>query len=178
MVAEKNIRLIDALELPEIRKAIDAQLQPVRQPVPDVAALKKEIEDLRGKLAVAVPKVRELAALLKKERNGQGVLWATWIALALDACIAGFSSGQMWPLVVGLICAGAVVFGVGFEGRGAMDFIDTVKEKALIGYTVASYIFFGIGLLTYLACCIVAGGPVGPVTYIGFLYHCAQWKVS
>jgi len=150
----------------------------VRQPVPDVSALKKEIEDLRGKLAVAVPKVRELAALLKKERNGQAVVWATWIALALDACIAGFSSGQVWPLVVGMICGGVVVFGVGFEGRGAMDFIDTVKEKALIGYTVASYIFFGIGLLTYLACCIVAGGPVGPVTYIGFLYHCAQWKVS
>jgi hypothetical protein len=33
MVAAKNIRLVDALELPEIREAIDRQLQPVRAAV-------------------------------------------------------------------------------------------------------------------------------------------------
>jgi hypothetical protein len=61
MAGEKGIRLVDAFELAEIRDAIDAQMQPVRLAVPDVAALETEIEDLRGKLAVAVPKVRELA---------------------------------------------------------------------------------------------------------------------
>jgi hypothetical protein len=33
MAAEKNIRIIDAWELPEIREAIDRQLQPVRAAV-------------------------------------------------------------------------------------------------------------------------------------------------
>jgi hypothetical protein len=69
MAAEKNIRLVDALELHEIAAAIDAQLQPVRMAIPDVAALQAENDDLRGKLAVAVPKVTELAEALEAERT-------------------------------------------------------------------------------------------------------------
>jgi hypothetical protein len=35
------LRLVDALELSEIRAALDAQMQPVRLPVPDVAAMQE-----------------------------------------------------------------------------------------------------------------------------------------
>ena len=69
MAMEQNLRVIDALELPEIRKAIDDQLQPSRLPVPDVAALQAENEELRGKLSLIIPKVQELADILTQERK-------------------------------------------------------------------------------------------------------------
>lgn len=68
MFAAKGLRIIDALELPEIRKAIDDQLQPVRSANTDAAA-KAEVEELRGKLAVVVPKVRELTEALTREKE-------------------------------------------------------------------------------------------------------------
>jgi hypothetical protein len=68
MTAAKGLRIADALELPEIRKAIDDQLQPVRAANMDGAA-KAEVEELRGKLAVVVPKVRELTEALTREKE-------------------------------------------------------------------------------------------------------------
>jgi hypothetical protein len=69
IVAERNLRIVDALELPEIRKALDNQMQPVRLPVPDVVALEAEIEDLRSKLASVVPEVTRLAEALAREMD-------------------------------------------------------------------------------------------------------------
>lgn len=74
MAVEKEIRLIDALELPEIRQAIDVQMQPLRQAVPDVAALQAENDELQRKIGIAVPKVTELAQNLEavaKERKSE-----------------------------------------------------------------------------------------------------------
>jgi hypothetical protein len=68
MAVAKGLRLVDALELPEIRKAIDDQLQPVRAANSDAAA-QAEVEELRGKLAVVVPKVRELSEALTREKE-------------------------------------------------------------------------------------------------------------
>jgi hypothetical protein len=68
MTAAKGLRIADALELPEIRKAIDDQLQPVRAANTDTAA-QAEVEALRGKLAVVVPKVRELTEALTREKE-------------------------------------------------------------------------------------------------------------
>ncbi len=53
------LRLVDALELPEIRQALDDQMQPVRV---HVAALQAENEDLRGKLAQVLPEITLLAS--------------------------------------------------------------------------------------------------------------------
>jgi hypothetical protein len=151
MLVDKNIRLVDALELPGIRKALDAQMQPVRQPVPDVAALRAENDDLRRKLAVAVPKVREFAAILKKERNGQAVLWGTLVVLNIDADIAGYLARAGWPMVVALICVVTAFYAVDVNWKGVMSYMETIKEKALLCYTWASYVFFGLGVLSYLA---------------------------
>lgn len=187
MMIAKGVRLVDALELPEIRRAIDAQLQPVRQPVPDVSALKKEIEDLRRKLAVAVPKVRELAEELAEERSisslclrvlfggaaALGTIFLVWEVFQKDWQSAAFGGGYV---VFSALCC-FIFKGDGFKGS-FMNGLETLREKALLCYTWASYIFFGLGVLTYLGCCIVAGGPVGPLAYIAFLYHCSQWKLS
>jgi hypothetical protein len=70
MVAAKGVRLADAYELPEIRAALDAQMQPVRQAMPDVAALQEELTarmaDVR-KLATDLAGCEEL--LLRRERE-------------------------------------------------------------------------------------------------------------
>jgi hypothetical protein len=68
MFAAKGLRIIDALELPEIRKAIDYQLHPVRAANADAVA-QAEVEELRGKLAMVVPKVRELSEALTREKE-------------------------------------------------------------------------------------------------------------
>lgn len=68
MASAAGLRIVDALELPEIRQAIDEQMQPVRHQG-DVSALQAENEDLRARLAVVVPKVTELAEELKRHKD-------------------------------------------------------------------------------------------------------------
>jgi hypothetical protein len=67
MVADRSLRVIDALELPEIKQALDDQLQPVRLPVPALATLQAENDELRNKLAEVVPEVTRLAEALTRE---------------------------------------------------------------------------------------------------------------
>jgi hypothetical protein len=49
--------------------------------------------------------------------------------------------------------------------------VKPIYDKAARGFLLGN-------LLLYAACCIVANGPVGPVNYVAFLYHCCQWKVT
>jgi len=103
MVDEKNLRIIDALELPEIRQALDDQMQPVRQAVPDVAAMQAELEDLRGKLAFVVPKLREVTDALAKERKefvdiaslALGIAGISTVVLAKFGGLAGAACGVL-----------------------------------------------------------------------------------
>jgi hypothetical protein len=53
-----------------------------------------------------------------------------------------------------------------------------VKENLWRGYVKAAQWFLFTNVLLFFAACIVAGEPVGPVAYIGFLYHCCQWRVK
>jgi len=64
-----DVRLVDALELLEIRVALDDQMQPARQSPADNAALMTENEDLRNKLAAVVPEVTRLADALTLEQE-------------------------------------------------------------------------------------------------------------
>lgn len=48
-------------------------------------------------------------------------------------------------------------------------------EKAALWYTRASRIFMLCNILLYVACCMIAGGPVSPVGFIAWLNHCCQW---
>jgi hypothetical protein len=181
MVAEKKLRMIDALELPEIRQALDDQMQPLRQAVPDVAALRVEAEALRAKLAVVVPKLREVAEALKEEKETTVVHFVlSYGIVALGPAIALFL-GNGWLIGVNAVCCLVLTGMCFFDGkleRRVMDSWQTIKDRALVYYSRASQIVFGLNALLYIGCCVVAGGPVGPVAYIGFLYHCCQWKVS
>jgi hypothetical protein len=180
MAEKKHFRVIDAFELPEIRQALDRQMQPARHVMPDMASLQTEIADLRGKLAVAVPKLRELAEAMGTIQRKAGVLAGTLIVMLSGVCgLAGYA-GAWWCAVAGIVmCSGAMAIAVGGDSveRRLMD-LETIKEKAWVYYAWAVNICFALNALTYIACCIVAGGPVGPVSYIGWLYHCCQWGAS
>jgi hypothetical protein len=120
MVAGKTLddgtalRLVDAFELPEIRQALDDQIElPARAPVEDVAALKTENEDLRSKLAAVVPEVTVLAEALAREtelrirlqgrQNGSfaGPLLSGALALSLAVecvlAVIGLIGGRVTP---------------------------------------------------------------------------------
>lgn len=56
-----------------------------------------------------------------------------------------------------------------------MNYAQIIREKAVLWYGRASQIVFGLNLLAWLASCVVAGGPVGPIHYIAWLDHCCQW---
>ena len=182
MADEKNIRLVDAFELPEIRLALDAQMQPVRQAGTDTLALQKEVEELKRKLAVAVPKVRELAEELAKAQDWGDVFFAIYflVSIVLGSFGLGLCLFQHdWK--DGSLCAGGAIFSALFIWKGSfferivMNHWENVKDKILLVYEWASRICFGLNALTYIVCCVVAGGPVGPVAYIAWLYHCCQW---
>lgn len=122
MAAKKNVRVVDAFELPEIRAALDAQMKPERMEMPDVAALQAENDDLRGKLALAVPKVTELAEALEvltREREedarstAQSWAWSSGISTVACAASAVFGIAQHNWLLIVLGCAG-LIFGVWF----------------------------------------------------------------
>ena len=96
MLVEKKIRLVDALEMPEIRKALDDQMQPVRSPIPDVAALQAENEDLSKKLAFVVPKFREITEALAAKRHRDDFLWS---AFALGVGVLSFVSAVVAVII-------------------------------------------------------------------------------
>jgi hypothetical protein len=96
MALAKGLRIVDALELPEIRKAIDAQLQPVRGANTEAAA-RAEVEELRGKLAVVVPKVRELTEALTREKELTAKLRGQSLPAQSGAASNGTGSGVTSP---------------------------------------------------------------------------------
>jgi hypothetical protein len=53
--------------------------------------------------------------------------------------------------------------------------IDQGKQDAFVWYSVASRWFTMGNILLYVASCIIAGGMVGPVRYVEFLYHCCHF---
>lgn len=56
--------------------------------------------------------------------------------------------------------------------------IEQGKEDAFVWYSVASRWFMMGNILLYVASCLVAGGMVGPVRYIEFIYHCCHFEQS
>jgi hypothetical protein len=121
MLVEKGLRLVDALELPEIRQALDDQMQPARQAVADTAALQAELDalhvefdgyicasqaeldDLRGKLAFAMPKLAEVTERLTNERQ-EFVTSAMWsvgifmVSVGADALWGIWAMAATWLL--------------------------------------------------------------------------------
>jgi hypothetical protein len=56
--------------------------------------------------------------------------------------------------------------------------IEKLKEAVGPAFDKVARVCLAGNVLLYVACCVVANGPVGPVSYVAFLYHCCQWKVT
>lgn len=113
MVAGKGVRLVDAFELPEIRQALDDQMQPARQPLADVAVLKEQLLNLEDQLSDALnnnhiltdalTREQELTAQLQGRQSGSftGPILSGVLALALAAecvlAVAGLFGGRSTP---------------------------------------------------------------------------------
>jgi hypothetical protein len=70
MVRSAGIRFVDAVELPDVREALDRALQPVRatsHDSPPLLAAQEEAKELRDRLGVVVPKLREVTEALTRE---------------------------------------------------------------------------------------------------------------
>ena len=55
---------------------------------------------------------------------------------------------------------------------------ESIKEnlKEIYGKAARFMVFYT--LLLYLWSCVISGQPVGPVRFVGFLYHCSLWRVK
>lgn len=55
------------------------------------------------------------------------------------------------------------------------EHFENAKAKGLHWYEKAARYFLLANLVLYAAGCVIAGGVVGPVRYIEFLYHCSHF---
>lgn len=77
MLAARNLRIVDVFELPEIRQALDDQMQPVRSEGPELQSTMEQAAALREELTARTRDVRVLveeladckALLLRRQRE-------------------------------------------------------------------------------------------------------------
>lgn len=69
IAAESNQRIVDLLEMPDVRKAIDEQMQPRRQQSPVLAEAVRESDALRAELTARTRDMRKLAEMLTRARR-------------------------------------------------------------------------------------------------------------
>ncbi|HTT83343.1 MAG TPA: hypothetical protein VMF67_07665 [Rhizomicrobium sp.] len=69
MAADAGMRLVDVMELPEVKRAIDDQLHPAREESPELRDALREAAALREELTERTRDVRELADLLRRREE-------------------------------------------------------------------------------------------------------------
>lgn len=119
MVIGKNIRLVDALELTEIRKALDDQMSPDRKEGPALQQALEQAAALREELTARTRDVRTLAGDLKgckellqrRERENDALRRRTASAPSSPAprCVCGGVApvmGDSWVFQVLFLLAG------------------------------------------------------------------------
>jgi hypothetical protein len=74
MAVEANTRIVDLLELPHVKQAIDDQLQPVRNDSPDIEEATEYITELRDELTERTRDVGDLAERLRLEKETTAAL--------------------------------------------------------------------------------------------------------
>ena len=69
MAAESKIRIVDLLEMPEVRRAVDEQMQPKRAQCQELQTALENGAALRQELTERTRDVRKLAGLLKRQET-------------------------------------------------------------------------------------------------------------
>jgi hypothetical protein len=113
MAAERNLRIVDLLELPDVRKALDVQMQPVRQQGTELHAALEQVAALREELTERTRDVRKLVERLTKLRGRQGGV-ATKSASISD--VSHSFGAQSWAFEIALVVLALVLlFGAAFN---------------------------------------------------------------
>lgn len=106
MAADANMRIVDVLELPEVRQALDDQMQPVRGETKEMQKALEQLASLREELTTRSRDVRRMAELLAKKQSGQVVQTAP----AREPGDAAHSFGaQSWVFEVGAVVLALVL---------------------------------------------------------------------
>jgi ATP-dependent helicase YprA (DUF1998 family) len=106
MAADANMRIVDVLEMPEVRQALDDQMQPVRGESKEMQKALEQLASLREELTARTRDVRRMAELLAKKQRGQTVPAAP----AFESGIAVHSFGaQSWVFEVGAVLLALVL---------------------------------------------------------------------
>ena len=71
MAADAGLRIVDVLEIPGVRQALDDQMQPVRQDSRELHEAMEQAAMLRQELTERTRDVRRLAELLATKQGGQ-----------------------------------------------------------------------------------------------------------
>ena len=74
MASEKNLRIVDVLEMADVRKAIDDQMQPVREDRRELESAMEQTAMLREELTQRTRDVRRLAEMLTQARRATEAL--------------------------------------------------------------------------------------------------------
>ena len=115
MAKQANTRIVDLLELPYVRQAIDDQLQPVRSGNTDLQQARKRAEELREELTERTRDVRKLAELLRQQKETTEAMRRDF-ALAQSQAAGGrvhaASSSPPPGVSSWRVVAGAVLFAV------------------------------------------------------------------
>jgi hypothetical protein len=114
MAAAKSIRLVDALELPEIRRAIDDQMQPDRKENPEFQTALEQATKLREELTARSHDVRILAGdlvsckelLQRREREYDALRRRLASAAAYSPAVSCGSGRGAWVMKISFLILG------------------------------------------------------------------------
>jgi len=139
MAAEANMRVVDVLELPDVKRAVDDQLRPARKESPQLQDAVDRAEALREELMERTRDVRQLAELLRQQEETTEALRGELAAARsrpVRAVPARPSLGaQSWVFEAGTIFLAlallvAAFCGGGFQGRSNGDELGNGQGKA------------------------------------------------
>lgn len=85
MAAKAGMRIVDLMELPDVRKAIDDQMQPARNKDGHLHAALEQAAALREELTERTRDVRKLAELLRGEKEASASRREEWSAMQSKA---------------------------------------------------------------------------------------------
>ena len=109
MAADSGLRIVDALELPDVKQAIDDQMQPRRQESPALQSALEQATALREELTARMRDVRKMAELLAEARNAP----AGRVTPSRQCSEAAHSFGaQSWVFEVGAVLLGLLMLGM------------------------------------------------------------------
>jgi hypothetical protein len=141
MASDAGLRVVDVLELPEVRQAVDDQLRPARKDSPQMQEAVDRAEALREELMERTRDVRQLAEMLRQQEETTEALRGQLAAarsspVPVRAAPARPTLGaQSWVFEAGTVLLAlalliAAFCGGNFQGRSNGDELGNGQGKA------------------------------------------------